>query len=145
MRKQYRYRPSALRFRRWSRKGYAAFVSVQRNVTIGQLSANVSERLQSKNCSVHTSAASLHVSDGTKKERAEEEEDMLRNGSGPESVLAFLFLQTACLVRTANKPAAASCYAYNKKDIPGGGYSSDTSSVSGEYPPSVFTNMRLYD
>lgn len=45
----------SLRFRRWSRKGYAAFISLQRAVTIGQLSTNVSERFQIKNQSLHTS------------------------------------------------------------------------------------------
>ena len=49
MRKQYTYKPVALRFRRWSRKRYAAFISIQHAVTIGQLSANVSERFQAKN------------------------------------------------------------------------------------------------
>lgn len=49
---------AAIRFKRWSRKGYAAFISVQRAVTIGQLRANVSERFQIKNGTVHTSVLS---------------------------------------------------------------------------------------
>lgn len=49
---------AAIRFKRWSRKGYAAFISVQRAVTIGQLRANVSERFQIKNGAVHTSVLS---------------------------------------------------------------------------------------
>lgn len=53
---QLAYRQNPLRFRRWSRKRYAAFVSVQRAVTIGHLAASVSERLQVKNTSVHTFA-----------------------------------------------------------------------------------------
>ena len=32
MRKQYTYKPVALRFRRWSRKRYAAFISIQHAV-----------------------------------------------------------------------------------------------------------------
>lgn len=55
MKKQQTFHPVALRFKRWSRKGYAAFVSIQRAVTIGQLSSNVSERFQVKNGSNHTS------------------------------------------------------------------------------------------
>lgn len=49
---------AAIRFKRWSRKGYAAFISVQQAVTIGQLRANVSERFQIKNGAVHTSVLS---------------------------------------------------------------------------------------
>lgn len=37
-----------LRFRRWSRKRYAAFVSVTNCVSIGQLSNNVADRLRKK-------------------------------------------------------------------------------------------------
>ena len=43
------------RFKRWSRKGYAAFFSLGRAVTIGQLSSNVAERFQIKNGSNHSS------------------------------------------------------------------------------------------
>lgn len=39
----------ALRFRRWSRKGYAAFVSRQRACTMGTLRCHIVERLQQKN------------------------------------------------------------------------------------------------
>lgn len=38
-----------LRFRRWSRKAYAVFVSIQRAVTIGALQVHLVERLQNKN------------------------------------------------------------------------------------------------
>ena len=69
MRKQYTYKPVALRFRRWSRKRYAAFISIQHAVTIGQLSANVSERFQAKNGSVHTSVLTFDkVNDGETEE-----------------------------------------------------------------------------
>ena len=37
-----------VRFRCWSRKGYAAFASLGRQVTIGQLHLNVTERSLSK-------------------------------------------------------------------------------------------------
>ena len=49
------FRQSSFRFKRWSRKGYAAFFSLKRAVTIGQLSSNVSERFQVKNGSNHSS------------------------------------------------------------------------------------------
>ena len=54
MRKSYTYRSQALRFRRWSRKAYAAFISIQRAVTIGQLSFSVADRFEKKNQSLHT-------------------------------------------------------------------------------------------
>lgn len=53
MRKQYiRQTLPALRFRRWSRKRYAAFISRQRACTMGTLRCNIIERLQQKNGSV---------------------------------------------------------------------------------------------
>lgn len=47
-------RQPALRFRQWSRKGYAAFISLQREVTIGHLSSQVSDRFQMKNQALHS-------------------------------------------------------------------------------------------
>jgi hypothetical protein len=49
MKKQHTSFGSSLRFRRWSRKAYAAFVSIQHNVTIGALNVHLVERLQKKN------------------------------------------------------------------------------------------------
>lgn len=43
------------RFRRWCRKGYAAFASLSRAVTIGCLAAHVSERFQTKYATLHRS------------------------------------------------------------------------------------------
>ena len=51
--KQYAMAKAVVRFRRWSRKGYAAFVSRQRIVTIGMLAASLVERFQKKNLSLH--------------------------------------------------------------------------------------------
>ena len=45
---------SVLRFRRWSRKGYAAFISRKHTVTIGCLAAAVADRFQQKQLSLHT-------------------------------------------------------------------------------------------
>ena len=56
MKLQQRYfTQNSFRFKRWSRKGYAAFFSLSRSVTIGQLSSNVAERFQIKNGSNHSS------------------------------------------------------------------------------------------
>lgn len=52
--KQYAMAKAVVRFRRWSRKGYAAFVSCQRVVTIGMLAASLAERFQKKNLSLHS-------------------------------------------------------------------------------------------
>ena len=43
-----------VRFRCWSRKGYAAFASLGRQVTIGQLHLNVTERSLSKQKAAQT-------------------------------------------------------------------------------------------
>ena len=45
---------SVLRFRRWSRKGYAALISLQHTVTIGQLAIALADRFQQKQLSLHT-------------------------------------------------------------------------------------------
>ncbi|MDD2951616.1 MAG: hypothetical protein PHC95_00385 [Parabacteroides sp.] len=76
MRKSYTYRSQALRFRRWSRKAYAAFISVQRAVTIGQLSFSIADRFQKKNLSLHTGIAALMdgVSEVGEAEKEKEEE-----------------------------------------------------------------------
>ena len=97
MRKQYTYKPVALRFRRWSRKRYAAFISIQHAVTIGQLSANVSERFQAKNGSVHTSVLTFDkVNDGETEEK--------ENTSHPDcskDITLSLLLQALCPVQIA--------------------------------------------
>lgn len=51
----YNLKNQSLRFRRWSRKRYAAFVSLHHTVTMGCLSANVADRLQGKQSSLHSS------------------------------------------------------------------------------------------
>lgn len=103
MRKQCTYKPVALRFRRWSRKRYAAFISIQHAVTIGQLSANVSERFQAKNGSVHTSVLTFDkVNDGETEEK--------ENTSHPDcskDITLSLLLQALCPVQIANRPAAS--------------------------------------
>lgn len=106
MRKQYTYKPVALRFRRWSRKRYAAFISIQHAVTIGQLSANVSERFQAKNGSVHTSVLTFDkVNDG---------EENTSHPDCSKDITLSLLLQALCPVQIANRPAAS--YAHIIKD-----------------------------
>lgn len=50
--KQYTPRTETLRFRRWSRKAYAAFVSICKLVTIGCLKREIAEQSLAKNISV---------------------------------------------------------------------------------------------
>lgn len=47
-RKQHIVPPCTVRFRRWSRKGYAAFASLGRCVTIGQVCKSITERALAK-------------------------------------------------------------------------------------------------
>ena len=77
MRKSYTYRSQALRFRRWSRKAYAAFISIQRAVTIGQLSFSVADRFEKKNQSLHTGIGTF--TDGFFEEDNEERENTEEN------------------------------------------------------------------
>ena len=48
----------ALRFRRWSRRRYAAFVSIHREVTMGQLASRLADRFQAKQLSLHAGMGS---------------------------------------------------------------------------------------
>lgn len=111
MRKQYINKSIAFRFKRWSRKGYAAFISVQRAVTIGQLSANVSERFQVKNGSIHAAVLSFGSIDENGTEEEEEEEP---GNEGLWDIRLFGFLQTVSPVLAINQPAAS--YAQIIKD-----------------------------
>lgn len=94
------YQPAtvkALRFKRWSRKAYAAFISIQRAVTIGCLSANVSERFQVKNGSVHTSVL-LEESNsdyGTREKQDPLKEEKLQETGIYQQLLVVLSVQTA--------------------------------------------------
>lgn len=48
---------TSLRFCRWSRKGYAAFISIHRQVTIGRLAAALVERFHLKQQTLHGTLA----------------------------------------------------------------------------------------
>lgn len=103
MRKQHTSYPIVLRFKRWSRKAYAAFISIQRAVTIGQLTANVSERFQTKLESMHRTA--LFINEGM-----QEDEEDTDSGSLNESLPFFASLWqllTATPMQIAKQPAAS--------------------------------------
>lgn len=108
--KQYTDKPVALRFRRWSRKGYAAFVSIQRAVTIGRLTANVCERFEVKNCSTHASLLGANPAETAEAGGTEEEESGCLVG-WPETTLTLWQCPAQLLIQTIQQPAA-STYAY---------------------------------
>lgn len=101
-----------LRFRRWSRRRYAAFVSVTHCVSIGQLANNVADRLRKKSdskClegigSVIPGRSSSFETDET---RVEDEEQalldlFLRSISltlEPVSLIGHLFILIRCIRR----------------------------------------------
>ncbi|KKB55804.1 hypothetical protein [Parabacteroides gordonii] len=101
---------NSFRFRRWSRKGYAAFFSLSRAVTIGQLSSNVSERFQIKNGTVHSSVLFTDQSNPEDKERNAE---LLQGESYAETLsrlsLVLLLLFT---IQTTKQTVAAASSAY---------------------------------
>ncbi|WP_293717204.1 hypothetical protein [uncultured Parabacteroides sp.] len=109
MKKQQTFHSTALRFRRWSRKKYAAFISIQRAVTIGQLSSNVSERFQTKNGSIHSSVL---FADQTVKEEKEDASELF-----PERTFAVLPWLSQVLfllfsVQTVKQTSSADSSAY---------------------------------
>lgn len=103
MNKQYNHPSVSLRFKRWSRKNYAAFISIQRAVTIGQLSANVSERFETKNGSVHTSALSADRAAGCESD----EEDPIFQNETLQTTAAFWLSVASLSIQITIRPAAA--------------------------------------
>lgn len=102
MKKQHTHTPVALRFRRWSRKAYAAFISIRRVVNIGNLTANVSERFQAKNGAIHTSVLAF---DYTGSEEAIEEKEF---SDGRLQIVTQSWQSTALyLVQTMQQTAIA--------------------------------------
>lgn len=110
MRKQHTSQPVTLRFRRWSRKAYAAFISIRQAVTIGQLTANVSERFRAKQESIH--GLTLWANQSLYEEETTAESDLL-NESLQTSALLWSLL-TAIPLQMAKQPdtAAYTLYIY---------------------------------
>ena len=131
-RRLYTYRPIALRFKRWSRKGYAAFVSVQHAVTIGHLSVGVAERSLSKSNTLQAS-----VLTPSKEDKEREEDAVPPSDSSGGSPWSLLLLETIlCPAQTAIRPAKACAHIPN--DI-----ISETAEDPGE-KPKVFRCFSLY-
>lgn len=89
MRKQaFRYTLAAFRFRRWSRKRYAAFVSRQRCCTMGTLRCNVVERLLRKGTGI-VSAGTAGAAGFVAGEVAPDPEDRAETFSGSAGAGSF--------------------------------------------------------
>ncbi len=98
------------RFKRWSRKGYAAFFSLGRAVTIGQLSSNVAERFLVKNGSNHSSVL---LTGQIGPEEAKKETELLQEQSCAEAIswLSQMLLLLFSL-QTVKQTSAAGSFAY---------------------------------
>lgn len=72
----------ALRFRKWSRKGYAAFISTTHCVTIGQLASWIVERLDNKRTQkvVTSFFNDLTIADEDEKDLVQEEDFIRMDG-----------------------------------------------------------------
>lgn len=106
MRQQHTSYPIVLRFKRWSRKAYAAFISIRQAVTIGQLAANVSERFQTKQGSTHRTT--LFINQGMLEEEGYTDSGLL-NESLPFSASLWQLL-TALPMQSIKQPAAPSIH-----------------------------------
>lgn len=95
---------STLRFRRWSRKGYAAFVSRKHTVTIGCLAAAVADRFYQKGLSLHRGVG--HLVEGLREETE-------HSSQKPERDDAWLLLvEQALLLLLLSQKRTVACPAW---------------------------------
>lgn len=119
-----------LRFRRWSRKGYAAFVSLQRSVTIGQLSTRVSERFQMKNQALHT-----YVLPGCSQTVAEGE----TTGEGKENNSLAAYVCGIGLSDTGRRTAEVLFFLFSTLKIQTAGTDGNSVCATGSFVASMLT------
>lgn len=101
MKKQHiNYSLPAFRFRRWSRKRYAAFISRQRAFTMGTLKSNVVERLQNKTGCVVKGCICMLPSLGEA-----EDAGLVGAGEVPDNELFFIREECVLPVRMQAIPA----------------------------------------
>lgn len=100
---------AGLRFRRWSRKRYAAFVSLHRTVTMGRLAVHIADRLQKKQQSL-SPAACVVAKSGDSEDW--DKERMEREPEGMNLFLLFLELFITIQVGKAAAQVAASFAGY---------------------------------
>ena len=108
---------TTLRFRRWSRKAYAAFVSIHRQVTMGHLSAPLAERFQSKQQALHGGMEERNGSSASDKE-------WMQASDLPDSELLQPALEKGrvCLVETPVIPADYLCEQINNMNYKPSGW-----------------------
>lgn len=95
------------RFKRWCRKGYAAFASLGRTVTIGCLAVYVAERFQTKYTSLHRSG--LQFATGTPSGQEDEEIAEQVLAPGRTATRSLSYLRDLWALRVALQATATDC------------------------------------
>ena len=80
---------STIRFRRWSRVGYAVFSSLKSNISIGSLSISVSDKTLQKSNNVISEKQNLNSSKSDEKEELELEFELQQIQNITLSEIAF--------------------------------------------------------
>lgn len=102
MRKSILKNPCSVRFRRWTRKSYAVFSGLNKVISIGHISAGISDKaLIKNNLLTQISAVSFLVNVGPDAEKEDEEKE------ADSSITRFLFLENALPIAT-DYPAGCS-------------------------------------
>ena len=111
-----KYRPvrSVLRFRRWSRKGYAAFVSLRHTVTIGQLAIALADRFQQKHGALHAGILRLCETVGRATHDTEADEWLWEEKNEPLLGMANGLLCAALQSDEVAHPVKDAPYKYNR-------------------------------
>lgn len=98
----------ALRFKRWSRKKYAAFISRQRAVTMGTLRCNIIERLQHKNSRVLNNSVLLLPEE-------KESDPVPSPWEGNEGITLLLQMKSVLTARVDAIPASIFPFRFTRK------------------------------
>ena len=88
------HRIPSFRFRRWSRKAYAAFASIGRHVTIGCVHKDIADKSLAKQVCTGTATA-YHGSGQTRRESARQQPD---EGASPGAYLTDLWERTMLML-----------------------------------------------
>lgn len=97
------------RFKRWCRKGYAAFASLGRTVTIGCLAAHVSERFQTKYTSLHRGGLQFAAGTGTSSPEEDEESAEQALATSRTAARSHSYLRDLWALRIALQATATDC------------------------------------
>ena len=105
---------SVLRFRRWSRKGYAALISLQHTVTIGQLAIALADRFQQKHGALHAGILRLCETIGRATHDTEADEWLWEEKNEPLLGMANGLLCAALQSDEVAHPVKDAPYKYNR-------------------------------